>query len=129
MLARAHGQPPVSAYGVGSMHVLAQCCFTERCPRAKGLGLLLCPCKHPSCVKDPGFSWGFGGSRLQQQAAHLHPPQALCLLPTSSWVVLLKVLCPHIWPLGTAGVLYSLTGGVHFDNCEVRTTRLSRLAR
>jgi hypothetical protein len=27
------------------------------------------------------------------------------------------------------GVLYSLTGGVNFANCELRTTRLSRLSR
>jgi hypothetical protein len=31
--------------------------------------------------------------------------------------------------MASAGVLYSLTGGVDFDNCELRTTRLSRLAR
>jgi hypothetical protein len=27
------------------------------------------------------------------------------------------------------GVLHSLTGGTDFENCELRTTRLSRLAR
>jgi broad specificity phosphatase PhoE len=27
------------------------------------------------------------------------------------------------------GVLFSLTGGVNFDNCEVRSVRLSRLPR